>query len=82
MDLATLEKKAIFIPTPGQFEQVYLAKKLNEEGIIPMLCQDEFTLKDIEFNNEYSGFKGFDYHVDYDDLFSLFERKREFAPYS
>jgi UDP-N-acetylglucosamine:LPS N-acetylglucosamine transferase len=31
MDLAKLEK-AFFIPTPGQYEQLYLAKKLEEEG--------------------------------------------------
>jgi hypothetical protein len=35
MDLAKLEKKAFFIPTPGQYEQLYLAKKLEEEGIAP-----------------------------------------------
>jgi UDP-N-acetylglucosamine:LPS N-acetylglucosamine transferase len=34
MDLAKLEK-AFFIPTPGQYEQLYLAKKLEEEGIAP-----------------------------------------------
>jgi hypothetical protein len=28
-------KKAFFIPTPGQYEQLYLAKKLEEEGIAP-----------------------------------------------
>ena len=32
MDLVCLEKKAFFIPTPGQFEQEYLAKKLKRNG--------------------------------------------------
>ncbi len=32
MDLAVLEKKAFFIPTPGQYEQEYLAKRLKEFG--------------------------------------------------
>lgn len=37
MDLAKLNKKAFFIPTPGQYEQEYLAKKFDKEGIIPFL---------------------------------------------
>jgi len=32
MDLAKLGKKAFFIPTPGQYEQEYLAKKLKRGG--------------------------------------------------
>jgi hypothetical protein len=28
-------RKGILIPTPGQYEQLYLAKKLEEEGIAP-----------------------------------------------
>jgi hypothetical protein len=32
MDLAKLEKKAFFIPTPGQFEQEYLAKRFKRNG--------------------------------------------------
>ena len=34
MDLAALHKKAFFIPTPGQAEQEYLAKRLKEKGIL------------------------------------------------
>ena len=36
MDLVKLEKKAYFIPTPGQYEQEYLAKKLKEEVLFPI----------------------------------------------
>jgi hypothetical protein len=31
MDLAKLGKKAFFIPTPGQYEQMYLAKKIKKQ---------------------------------------------------
>jgi len=33
MDMAKLGGKALFIPTPGQTEQVYLARRLKEKGI-------------------------------------------------
>lgn len=32
MDLSVLKKKALFVPTKGQTEQLYLAKKLKAEG--------------------------------------------------
>ena len=44
MDLAKLNKKAFFIPTPGQFEQEYLAKRLTKDGIVPSCHQDDFTI--------------------------------------
>lgn len=72
MDLAKLEKKAFFIPTPGQFEQEYLAKKLDEEGIVPSCNQDEFDIKMLFEAKNYSGFKSQDYDVNYKKLFSLF----------
>ncbi len=31
MDLAKLGKKAFFIPTPGQYEQEYLARRLDKK---------------------------------------------------
>lgn len=42
MDLAVMKKKALLIPTPGQSEQEYLAKFLNERGLTP--CQREADL--------------------------------------
>jgi len=47
MDLCKLEKKAFFIPTPGQFEQEYLAKKYKREGLVPYSKQDKFCLDDL-----------------------------------
>lgn len=45
MDLVKLQKKAIFIPTPGQTEQEYLAKQLHRDGIFPFMPQNEFDLQ-------------------------------------
>ncbi len=72
MDLAKLEKKAFFIPTPGQFEQEYLAKKMNLEGIAPCSAQDKFNIKMLSEMEKYSGFKSEEYQVNYNKLFSLF----------
>lgn len=44
MDLVKLGKKAIFIPTPGQTEQEYLAKDLQQQGMYPYMEQNEFEL--------------------------------------
>lgn len=43
MDLAGLNKKVIFIPTPGQPEQLYLAKHLAKNKTITMLQQNEIV---------------------------------------
>jgi UDP-N-acetylglucosamine:LPS N-acetylglucosamine transferase len=55
MDLAALNKKAIFIPTPGQTEQEYLGKYLTEKGMGVVIPQKEFNLESvflIEFDPE------------------------------
>ena len=74
MDLAVLGKKAFFIPTPGQFEQEYLAKILQEKLIVPYAKQGEFTLVKLENFDKYSGFKKVYSTVDL-KLFKLFEGK-------
>lgn len=75
MDLAKLEKKAFFIPTPGQFEQEYLAKKLASEGIAPYCKQDDFDMSMLSKIENYSGFKSEEYQLNYKRLFRLFESK-------
>ena len=45
MDLATLRKKAILIPTPGQTEQEYLAKYLSEKKYFLAENQEQFSVK-------------------------------------
>ncbi|MBX2946013.1 MAG: hypothetical protein KF725_09270 [Cyclobacteriaceae bacterium] len=57
MDLARLAKKAIFVPTPGQTEQEYLAKKFKQEGIAFSMEQKDFLLSDALKQSE--NFKGF-----------------------
>ncbi|MCF6169455.1 MAG: hypothetical protein L3J66_00570 [Bacteroidales bacterium] len=44
MDLAVFGKKAVFIPTPGQTEQEYLARRLFKQGIAFSEKQNEFNL--------------------------------------
>lgn len=44
MDLTTLGKRAILIPTPGQTEQEYLAKYLMAKKIFFSMPQDSFDL--------------------------------------
>lgn len=58
MDLSVLGKKAIFIPTPGQTEQEYLAKELMKKGIAFSERQKEFDLqKALTESENYKGFE-------------------------
>lgn len=75
MDLAKLNKKAFFIPTPGQFEQVYLANRLTELGIVPSCIQDDFTIEKLKEIDRFKGFETYHDDVNYKTLFSLFQGK-------
>jgi len=75
MDLAKLNKKAFFIPTPGQFEQEYLAERLTKLKLVPSCNQDEFNLGMLEDIHDFEGLKAFDFKADFKQLFSLFERE-------
>ncbi len=75
MDLAVLEKKAFFIPTPGQFEQEYLAKRLKSKGIVPSCKQENFSVKKLESVSLFSGLKSFENSFDLGLAFRLFERE-------
>jgi len=44
MDLGVLGLSAIIIPTPGQTEQEYLGKKMNEDGFFLSVNQSEINL--------------------------------------
>ena len=58
MDLATLGKKAVFVPTPGQTEQEYLAGILMQKKISYFQKQSELNLKEaIIKSKEYKGFE-------------------------
>ncbi|WP_243878532.1 glycosyltransferase [Winogradskyella pelagia] len=82
MDLAKLGKKAFFIPTPGQFEQEYLAEKLKLEGIAPSCNQKDFTLDKINLVKDYTGFSNLKSTTDFKGLFNLFKSEGEFATHA
>jgi uncharacterized protein (TIGR00661 family) len=75
MDLAAMEKLAYFIPTPGQFEQKYLAKQLKHKGIVPSCKQKDFSLDKLNEIPFYKGLKNLNQPYNFKHLFSLFERK-------
>jgi len=57
MDLAILGKKAVFIPTPGQTEQEYLAELLMQKKIAYSQTQESFDLeKALKESEKYKGF--------------------------
>ena len=72
MDLTQLEKKAFFIPTPGQFEQEYLAKRMDELNVAPFSDQDNFELSMIKTLKNYKGFKKTEDNALNSELFKLF----------
>ncbi|MEM5563717.1 glycosyltransferase [Psychroserpens sp. AS72] len=75
MDLTKLSKNAFFVPTPGQYEQEYLAERLTTLGFVASCKQDEFTVEKLNDVSNYKGLSAMDYIVNYNKLFSLFERK-------
>lgn len=75
MDLAKLGKKAFFIPTPGQFEQEYLAEKFQEDGLVPFCNQEDFLIEKLKEVQNFKGLPNFERELDWQKLFSLFERE-------
>lgn len=72
MDLAKLEKKAFFIPTPGQFEQEYLAKRLKKLNLVPTCKQHKFTVDKLHKIKSYKGLSHLKENTDFKTLFYLF----------
>ena len=58
MDLVKLRKKAFFIPTPGQYEQLYLAEKLKKNGFFPYTEQENFEWGNLLEVQHYKGVSG------------------------
>ena len=56
MDLAVLQKKCFFIPTPSQTEQEYLAKHLANKKIAPYSIQHKFKIENLKQVNKFKGF--------------------------
>jgi uncharacterized protein (TIGR00661 family) len=69
MDLAKLGKKAFFIPTPGQYEQEYLAERLDALQIVPFCSQSDFNLKALDRVEDYEGLSVFSESIDWSSLF-------------
>jgi uncharacterized protein (TIGR00661 family) len=72
MDLSKLNKKAFFIPTPGQYEQEYLAKKFKKEGLVPYTEQDLFTIKNLDEINNYKGLSEIKSNLNWPEIFNVF----------
>ncbi len=61
MDMRALGKNVVFIPTPGQTEQEYLAKRLMENGIAFSMDQKVFDLPTaMKKSQSFPGFKAFE----------------------
>ena len=73
LDLVKLQKKAFFIPTPGQFEQEYLAKKFKKQGLVPTAKQEKFKLDDLNQISLYQGLPKIESDIDWKQLFLIFE---------
>lgn len=74
MDLAVLGKKVFFIPTPGQTEQEYLAKRMQDLKIAPFKSQNEFKFSALKQLDTYEGFIKKEVALEL-ELFSLFHGK-------
>lgn len=75
MDLAKLKKKnVIFVPTPGQPEQEYLAWRFKSDGIAHSIEQRDLAIeKDMKLAR---GFKGFSFSSNNDTLIKAIEKLR------
>ncbi len=74
MDLAFLQKKAFFIPTPYQTEQEYLATHLEKEKMIPFSKEEDFSIEQLVKITSYKGLEYISTGLE-KELLSLFERK-------
>ncbi len=76
MDMATLGKKAIFVPTPGQTEQEYLAERLKAKGIAFFVAQKDFNIMEAwTSSHSFTGFNQFP-----SDVHFLTDALDEFVP--
>lgn len=72
MDLAKLNKKAFFIPTPGQYEQMYLAKKFKKERLVPYSDQETFRIEDLNNIKHFKGLINVSQEVNWDEILKVF----------
>ena len=74
MDIITLQKKSILVPTPGQTEQEYLAAYLSAKNIFAFEKEKGFRLKNVAMTGS---FRGKDYFMKDDSGSLLAEAIRE-----
>ncbi len=72
MDLAKLQKKAFFIPTPGQPEQEYLAERLEKLKMAPFCKQKDFEISLLEKIDDYEGLGNFGKDCGIGNFFAFF----------
>jgi uncharacterized protein (TIGR00661 family) len=73
MDIAKMNKRAIFIPTPGQTEQLYLAKYFYEKKTAFAMHQREFDLeKALERSKGFEPMTCHNEQNNWQNLFRLF----------
>ncbi len=75
MDLAKTQTPAFFIPTPGQYEQEYLAQRLSANLIAPYSDQGSFDLILLKQLKSYDGWPTSGHREKLKSLFGIFERK-------
>jgi predicted glycosyltransferase len=74
MDLAVLGKKALLIPTPGQTEQLYLARRMKKKGWVHTVPQTKMEwMREIDWAFKLPGFPALEKGpVEPKKLFKLF----------
>ena len=74
MDIAKLHKKAIFVPTPGQTEQLYLAKYFYDKNVAFAMHQKELDIQHaFQKVENLSPLTSDNFEVDWHDLLSIFK---------
>ncbi|MCF4100270.1 glycosyltransferase [Gillisia sp. M10.2A] len=73
MDLAKLGKQAFLIPTPGQYEQKYLAKRLKSKNLLASCSQRDFSINRLKDIDNYKGLLNFSTSFNLGNIFALFE---------
>ncbi|UGU16684.1 glycosyltransferase [Sinomicrobium kalidii] len=78
MDLVNLRKRAFFIPTPGQYEQEYLAKRFDKKGMVPFATQKDFRIQMLSQVENYKGLPELPVNrFNFEELFELFRSPHE-----
>lgn len=73
MDLTKFSLKAFFIPTPGQYEQEYLAEKMQRNGYAPYATQTDFEWEELERLKEFTGIPPLENKTNWKRLLCLFD---------